>query len=161
MNPEDCTLYEKCECPLCPLIHEYQIWCSEDEVCKNEQFETIARSMRKLKRKAAEGYFTLEMLSRDFVVRRGTGGADPDLPDSVVDPWKEYQRIEKTWLKRHPEISRERKEMMRELGLKSIASIQKPPSHPPISETVDSKGVTASLDPSSSEKSGQNGGSER
>lgn len=170
MNPEDCTLYEKCECPLCPLIHEhqepsenkkilkYQIWHPEDEICKNQQFETITRSMKKLKRKAAAGYFTLGMLSRDFVVRRGTEGIDADLPDSAVDPWKEYQRREKTWLKRHPEIPRERKEKMRELGLKSIVSIQKPPSHPSISETVDSKGMTASPDPLSSEKSGQNEG---
>ena len=162
MNPESCPLYEKCECPLCPLSsNPMQAWYSEDEICKNPQFETITNSMKKLKKKAAQGYFTLEMLNRDFIVRWGTEGIDPDLPDTIKDPWKEYQRREKAWLGKHPEISRERREAMRALGLKSIQSIQKPLSHPSISESVDSKGVITRLDPSSLLESGQNGGFEK
>ena len=162
MNPEPCPLYERCECPLCPLSgNTMQVWYSEDEICKNPQFEAITNSMKKLKRKAAQGYFTLEMLNRDFIVRWGTEGIDPDLPDTIKDPWKEYQRREKAWLGKHPEISRERREAMRALGLKSIQSIQKPLSHPAISELVDSKGVVSSLSPPSPLKSIENGGSER
>jgi hypothetical protein len=138
-----------------------QVWYSEDEICKNPEFEAITRSMKKLKRKAAQGYFTLEMLNRDFIVRNGTEGIDPDLPDSVRDPWKEYQRREKTWLRKHLEITKERREAMRALGLKSIQSIQKPLSHPSISELVDSKGVIVRLDPPFPLKSIENGGSER
>ena len=158
MNPESCFLFEKCECPLCPLVHDNNVWYSEDEICKSPEFESITRSMKKLKRKAAQGYFTLEMLNRDFVVRKGTEGIDPDLPDSIEDPWKEYQTREKTWLRKHPEISRERREAMRTLGLKSIQSIQKPLSHPLISEIIDSKGVITHLNSQSPQKQEQNGG---
>ena len=162
MNLEGCIMFENCECPLCPLtIDPNQVWYSEDEICKNPEFEPITTSMKKLKRKAAQGYFTLEMLNRDFIVRKGTEGIDPDLPDSVRDPWKEYQKREKTWLRKHPEISRERREAMRELGLKSIQSIQKPLSHPSVSELVDSKGVIARLNPQSLLKPIENGGLEK
>ena len=137
-----------------------QAWYSEDETCKNPQFEAITNSMRKLKKKAAQGYFALEMLNRDFIVRKGTEGIDPDLPDTIKDPLKEYQRREKAWLGKHPEISRERREAMRSLGLKSIQSIQKPISHPSISELVDSKGVIVRLDPTSPLKTIENGGNE-
>ena len=161
MNPEPCPLYENCECPLCPLDQDNNVWYSEDDICKNPQFEVITNSMKKLKRKAAQGYFTLEMLNKDFIVRKGTEGIDPDLPDPVRDPWKEYRRREKAWLGKHHEISRERREAMKALGLKSIQSIQKPLSHPSISELVDSKGVIVRLDPPSPLKSIENGGSER
>jgi hypothetical protein len=114
--------------------------------------------MKKLRKKGAPGYFTLQMLNRDFIVRKGTEGTDPDLPDSIKDPWKEYQEREKTWLAKHPEISRERREAMRALGLKSIQSIQKPLSHPSISEIVNPKGVTTRLNPETPQKLGQNGG---
>ena len=160
-GPESCLLYEKCECPLCPLSsNPIQVWYSEDEICKNPQFEAITNSMKKLKRKAAQGYFTLEMLNRDFIVRKGTEGINPDLPDSVRDTWKEYQRREKAWLGKHPEIPRERREAMRALGSKSIQSIRKPLSHPSISELVVSKGVITRLDPTSPLKSIENGGNE-
>jgi len=137
-----------------------QVWYSEDEICKDPQFEVISDSMKKLKRKAVQRYFTLGMLNRDFIVRKGTEGIDPDLPDTIKDPWKEYQRREKAWLGKHPEISRERREAMRSLGLKSIQSIQKPLSHPLISELVDSKRVITRLDPQSPLKSIDNGGNE-
>ena len=162
MKPESCILFENCECPLCPLSTDSnQVWYSEDEICKNPQFEVITDSTKKLKGKAAQGYFTLEMLNRDFIVRKGTEGIDPDLPDLVRDTWKEYQKREKTWLRKHPEISRERREAMRELGLKSIQSIQKLLSHPSISELVDSKGVIARLNPQSLLKPIENGGLEK
>ena len=158
MKPESCILFENCECPLCPLDQDNNVWYSEDEICKSPDFHIIGNSMRKLKKKGAPGYFTLQMLNRDFIVRKGTEGADPDLPDSIKDPWKEYQEREKTWLRRHPEISRERREAMRALGLKSIQSIQKPLSHPSILEIVNPKGVTTRLNPQSPQKSIENGG---
>ena len=158
MNLESCILFENCECPLCPLDQDNNIWYSEDEICKSPDFHIIYNSMKKLRRKAAWGYFTLEMLNRDFIVRKGTEGADPDLPDSVKDPLKEYQRTEKTWLRKHPEISRERREAMRALGLKSIQSIQKPLSHPSVLEIVNQEGTITSLSPQSPQKSVENGG---
>ena len=175
MNPESCSLYEKCECPSCPLDRDNSIWYSEDEICKNPDFHIISNSMNKLKRKAAPGYFTLQMLNRDFFVRKGTEGIDPDIWDSVKDSQKEYERKEKTWLKEHPEISRERKEKMRIFGLKYAKSteemremrtkqpkfIQNPPFHPSVSEMIDPKGIITRPDPQSPQKSLGNGGSEK
>ena len=162
MNSDRCTLYDNCECSLCPLeVDSNQVWYSEDEICKSPDFHIINNSMKKLKKKGATGYFTLEMLDRDFVVRKGTEGIDQDIPDSVKDPREEYQMREKTWLRRHPEISRERREAMRALGLKSIQSIQKPLSHPSISEIVNPKGIITSLNPQSPQKSVENGGIEK
>ena len=158
MNPDSCALYQNCECPVCPLDQENIVWYSENEICKNPDFHIISNTMKKLRRKAAQGYFTLQMLNRDFIVRKGTEGIDPDLPDSVKIPLEEYQKREKKWLRRHPEISRERREAMRALGLKSIQSIQKPLSHPSISEIVDPKGIITRLSPQSSQKSVENGG---
>jgi hypothetical protein len=159
MNPEDCPLFDNCECPLCPLeVDSNQVWYSENEICKNPDFHIINNSMKKLKKKGALGYFTLEMLDRSYIVRRGTEGIDADLVDSAKDPWKEYQEREKTWLRRHPEISRERREAMRALGLKSIQSIQKPLSHPLVLEMVNPKGMITSLSPQSPQKSMENGG---
>ena len=158
MNPESCILFENCECSLCHLDQDNNVWYSEDEICKSPDLHIIGNSMKKLKKKAAQGYFTLQMLNRDFIVRKGTEGTDPDLPDSVKDPLEEYQRREKTWLRKHPEISRERREAMRVLGLKSIQSIQKPLSHPSISEIVNPKGVASHLNPETPQKLGQNGG---
>lgn len=162
MNPKDCPLFENCECPLCPLEADSdRVWYSEDEICKNPDFHIISDTMKKLKKKGAPGYFTLQMLNRDFIVRKGTEGADPDLPDSVKDPVTEYQKKEKSWLKKHLEISKERKEKMRALGLKSIQSIQKPLSHPSISEMFNPKGMITRLSPQSPQKSVENGGSEK
>ncbi|MDA8055581.1 MAG: hypothetical protein M0Z77_08060 [Thermoplasmatales archaeon] len=162
MNPDSCALYQNCECPSCPLeVDSNQVWYSEDEICKNPDFHIINNSMKKLKKKGAPGYFILQILNRDFIVRKGIEGIDPDLPDSIKDPLKEYQKKEKTWLRRHPEISVERREAMRALGLKSIQSIQKPLSHPSISEILNPKGMITSLSPQSPQKSVESGGIEK
>ena len=162
MNPESCILFENCECPLCPLDVDFnQVWYSENEICKNPDFHIIGNSMKKLRRKAAQGYFTLQMLNRDFIVRKGTEGADPDLSDSVKDSWEEYQKEENKWLRRHSEISKERSDNLKLRG-KSLADsrkfIQKVPSDNSFSEMVDSEGTITSLSPQSPQKSVENGG---
>ncbi|MEM3573070.1 MAG: hypothetical protein QXJ62_02415 [Nitrososphaeria archaeon] len=49
------------------------------------------------------------MFDSDFIARRGTEGLDIDLPDSIRDPKEEYDKKEEAWLRKHPEISKERK----------------------------------------------------
>ncbi|MEM3862159.1 MAG: hypothetical protein QW203_06745 [Thermoplasmatales archaeon] len=128
MKPVDCPSYGSCECPLCPLDDSHAaVWYSDDDICRNPDFKVVSKTMRKLKRKGAEGYFTLAMLNREFIIRKGIKGIDPDLPDTVKDPEKEYQRREKLWLKKHPEISEVRKMEMKE-RLKTLKSIQNTPS---------------------------------
>jgi hypothetical protein len=119
--------------------------------------------MKKLKRKAAQGYFTLEMLNRDFIVRKGTEGIDPDLPDTVKDPIREYRRREEAWLGKHSEISEKRSDNLRQRG-KSLAEsrkkVQKGYSDNAISEMIAPKGVIARLSLRSPLKSIDNGGNE-
>ncbi|MEM0050702.1 MAG: hypothetical protein QXW39_09255 [Candidatus Bathyarchaeia archaeon] len=142
MKPTDCPLYYRCQCSLCPLEdNPSAIWYTEDPVCKNPKFQVVTNSMKKLKRKGAQGYFTLKMLNRNFIVRKGIQGIDPDLPSSIKNPEKEYQRREELWLKRHPELSEEKKKKMRERGKKSLGFIQKPLSRPSIFKMNDSKRV--------------------
>jgi hypothetical protein len=144
MNPESCTLYENCECPLCPLeADSNQVWYSEDEICKNPDFHIVGNSMKKLKKKGTPGYFTLQILDRDFVVRKGIEGIDADLVDSVKDPWKEYQEREDV-AEKHPEISKARSDNLKLRG-KSLADsrklIQKVLSDNSFSEIVNPKGI--------------------
>ena len=155
-GPEGCPLYEKCECPLCPLSNNpMQVWYSEDEICKNPQFEDVTNSMKKLKRKGAQGYFTLEMLNRDFIVRKGIEGIDPDLPDTVKDPIREYRKREVAWLGKHPETSEERSDNLRQRG-KSLAEsrkkVLKAYSDNAFSEITAPKGVITRLSPEISKK---------
>ncbi|MEM3908032.1 MAG: hypothetical protein QXZ17_14440 [Nitrososphaerota archaeon] len=162
MKPIDCPLYNKCECPLCPLEdNPVSVWYSEDDICKNPQFQVVTNSMKKLKRKGAQGYFTLKMLNRDFIVRKGIQGIDPDLPSSIKNPEKEYQRREELWLKRHPELSDEKKKKMRERGKKSLGFIQKPLSRPSIFESDYLGYDNTHLDVDTSKKSSENGGIEK
>lgn len=165
MDTESCSYLEKYECPLCPLAANHnQIWYSEDDICKNEQFETVTKSMKKLNRKAAQGFFTLGMLDRGFIVRRGVEGIDPDLPDSMKDPWKEYQSREKMWLKKHPEISVSRSVKLKLRGKalgESRKSIQKVPPDNAVSDIIDSTGVITRLSPQTLQKPIENGGIEK
>ncbi|MEM3658474.1 MAG: hypothetical protein QXQ66_08710 [Candidatus Hadarchaeum sp.] len=162
MKPVDCSFYSRCECPLCPLENNpLAIWYTEDPVCKNPEFPIIINVMKKLKKKQAEGFFTLRMLSRDFVVRKGIQGIDPDLPSSIKNPEKEYQRREELWLKRHPELSEEKKKKMRERGKKSLGFIQKPLSRPSIFEMNDSKRVITGPGVDILQKTDEKGGNVR
>ena len=155
MNPESCILFENCECSLCHLDQDNNVWYSEDEICKSPDLHIIGNSMKKLKKKAAQGYFTLQMLNRDFIVRKGTEGIDPDLPDSIKDSFEEYQKKEKSWRKKHPEISKARYDNLRLRG-KSLADsrklIQKMHSDNTFPETINQKGTITHLGPDTSQK---------
>ncbi|MEM4067645.1 MAG: hypothetical protein QXV17_12390 [Candidatus Micrarchaeaceae archaeon] len=142
MKPIDCSFYGRCECPLCPLENNpLAIWYTEDPVCKNPEFPTIINVMKKLKKKQAEGFFTLRMLNRNFIVRRGIKGLNPDVSETVRDPLREYKKREEKWIVKHPEIPEWKVESMKERGKKSLGFIQKPLSRPSIFEMNDSKRV--------------------
>ncbi|MDA8054840.1 MAG: hypothetical protein M0Z77_04215 [Thermoplasmatales archaeon] len=143
---------------MCPLAADTsQIWYSEDGVCRNPEFEAITRSMKKLKRKGAQGYFTLEMLNRDFTIRSGIVGVDPDVPDTIKNPERWYQLRERKWILVHPEKKQlpEQEIEKRRLRMKTIRKV---PSSIHYSEIVDSKGVIARPDPQSFLKPIENGG---
>jgi len=80
-----CTLYETCNTPLCPLDGSSLngIWYPDEEICRSRVHGNLPwmKAQRKLARVAAGGYFTVEMLNRLVVIRKGIAGLDPNLPE--------------------------------------------------------------------------------
>jgi len=80
-----CTLYETCNTPLCPLDGSSLngIWYPDEEICRSRVHGNLPwiKAQRKLSRVAAAGYFTVEMLNRLVVIRKGIVGLDPNLPE--------------------------------------------------------------------------------
>ncbi len=89
-----CTLFESCLAPLCPLDPSSLrgIWYPDEEICRSrtQGNRPWIRAQRRLAKVAGSGagYFTLEMLSRLVVIRKGIAGLDPDLPEeSQLRAW--------------------------------------------------------------------------
>lgn len=80
-----CTLYETCNTPLCPLDGSSLngIWYPDEEICRSRTQGNLPwmKAQRKLSRVAAGGYFTIEMLNRLVIIRKGIAGLDPNLPE--------------------------------------------------------------------------------
>jgi hypothetical protein len=82
-----CSLFESCLAPLCPLDPSSLkgIWYPDEEICRSRSQggRPWIRAQRRLAKVAGSGagYFTLEMLSRLVVIRKGITGLDPDLPE--------------------------------------------------------------------------------
>ncbi len=101
-----CTLYEECVAPMCPLDQSSLkgIWYPDEEICRSRVHGNLPW-MKAQKKIAGSGagagrYFTLSMLSRNCIVRRGITGLDPNEPE-------EPQL--KRWLDDHP-VKREMSE---------------------------------------------------
>ena len=77
-----CALYETCLAPLCPLdkISLNGIWYPDEEICRSRTHGNLSwlKAQRRLSRVAATGYFTVEMLNRLVVIRKGIAGLDPN-----------------------------------------------------------------------------------
>lgn len=94
-----CTLYENCIAPLCPLDRSSLkgIWYPDEEICRSRTQGNFPwmKAQRKLSRVAAGGYFTVEMLNRLVVIRKGIAGLDPNLPEEPqLRTWFQ-KRVEK------------------------------------------------------------------
>ena len=109
---EECKMYEVCEAPFCPLeSNSLIIWYAGEEICRERVHRNIplVQAQRKIAKFAPAGYFTLEMLNRNCIIKAGMLGLDPD---------KEEKPQLQLWLKNHPakqEISDEDREKRREL----------------------------------------------
>ena len=93
---EECKMYEVCEAPFCPLESNSQIiWYAGEEICREREHKRIpwVQAQRKLTKVAPAGYFTLEMLNRNCIIKTGMLGLDPD---------KEERPQLQLWLKNHP-----------------------------------------------------------
>ena len=84
-----CTLFESCFAPLCPLdpLSLKGIWYPDEEICRSRSQggRPWIRSQRRIAKVAGHGagYFTLEMLDRLVVIRKGITGLDPDLAEEA------------------------------------------------------------------------------
>jgi hypothetical protein len=101
MNPSDCRLYETCSAPLCPLDPaslRNGIWYPDEEVCRSRTKGNLPwlKAQKKIAGCGAGGgrYFTLAMLNRNCVIRRGIAGLDPD---------EEEEPQMNAWMKGHRE----------------------------------------------------------
>ena len=92
-----CKFYELCETPICPLDTENLkiIWYPGEEICRDRNHKNLpwVQAQRKLAKVAPAGYFTLEMLNRNCIIKTGMLGLDPD---------KEERPQLQLWLKNHP-----------------------------------------------------------
>ncbi|MEM3844848.1 MAG: hypothetical protein QXU98_04010 [Candidatus Parvarchaeota archaeon] len=171
-GPEDCRFYNSCSASLCPLDSgmKEMIWCPEEnqpgDICRNPEFRNMRfirtqKKIAKAVKKRSENrndFFTFAMLDRDIIIRRGIKGLNPDVSETVKDPLREYKIREERWLKKHPEISEQKIESMRERGRKSLGFIQKPLSRPSIFESDYPGYDNTHLDVDTSKKSSENGG---
>jgi hypothetical protein len=101
-----CALYETCIAPLCPLDRSSLngIWYPDEEICRS-RIQGNLHWLKAQKKIAGCGagagrYFTLSMLSRNCIVRRGIAGLYPNEP--------EEPQLKK-WLDEHP-VKREMSE---------------------------------------------------
>lgn len=101
MTSPQCKRYETCNAPLCPLDEQslkHSIWYPDEEICRAKAFGALPwiKAQRKIAKRASrmDRYFTLQMLERNCIIRKGIEGLDPDQAE-------EYQL--KKWMKAHPE----------------------------------------------------------
>lgn len=97
MKRPDCSKYDTCSAPLCPLDEEtlsYGIWYPDEEIC-TKHAEPWIKTQKKIAKKAKDiyHYFTLQMLQRNCVIAKNIDGLDPDKPRA--------DQLKK-WLKTHP-----------------------------------------------------------
>ena len=98
----NCSHYNKCNAPLCPLMEESLkgIWYPDEEICKKVPWNQMQKTQHKIQKRARDRdtYYTYEMLNRNIVVKAGITGISPD------SNTQRQQRID--WLKKHNVVSR-------------------------------------------------------
>ena len=132
---EECPYWKRgCNNQLCPMLkgNSKYIWYSDEDPCNNPEYKDniVAINQKKLKKKNAPGYFTYNMLNRNFIIKRGIEGIDPDVPDSVESRGQKaidklYRDREEAWLNSHPEISNKQIEKNRNLAMKGSEALKR------------------------------------
>ena len=109
-----CSLYESCNAPMCPLDQASLngIWYPGEEICRSKLHGDLSwvKAQRKIGKCSGEkgGYFTLAMLHRNCIVKKGFTGLDLNGGDIAQL---------KKWLDDHPEkreMSDEEKTVLRQ-----------------------------------------------
>jgi hypothetical protein len=96
-DQQSCKFYTLCEAPFCPLAASSfkGIWYPGEDICRSRIYGNLSwiQAQRKLVKAAAEGYFTMEMLDRDCILKTGIRGLDPD---------REERPQLQEWMRKHP-----------------------------------------------------------
>ncbi len=96
-DQQACKFYTLCEAPFCPLetASFKGIWYPGEEICRSRVHGNLLwiQAQRKLIKAGADGYFTMEMLNRDCILKTGIRGLYPD---------KEEKPQLQEWMKKHP-----------------------------------------------------------
>jgi hypothetical protein len=99
-NKNECSLFETCEAPLCPLQEsstKHGVWYADETICRARRFQSLPwvkkqKRIAKLRLTAEDGFFTVKMLNSLDRITKSLKGADPDNFDS-----------ERQWLKQRAE----------------------------------------------------------
>ena len=114
MKAIECPYFDSCDAPICPLDEnkEKTLWYSDEAKCKNRDFSDhefikTQKKVSKLNKKyAVYGFFTLKMLDRSLIVKRGLEGLYEEFNSNRLS------KYEQNWILTHKGISIELKTEM-------------------------------------------------
>ena len=97
----NCKYFGDCSVPMCPKDAGAvkTAWFADEPVCRLHEVPEWVKRQRKITKTGIDesaGCFTLPMLERDCMIKKGITGIDPDGTDS------EREAAEKAWLEKHP-----------------------------------------------------------
>jgi hypothetical protein len=103
------------------------VWFPGDPVCVMQHAPEWVERHRRIARKVkpGAGMFTRRMLEQDCRITRGIKGIDPERPR------KDWPAMAARWLKEHPAITPEEREVMRDRGKSLVRPFKTPQTSKP------------------------------
>jgi hypothetical protein len=98
----NCKHFEYCSAPMCPRDRDVSntTWFADEAICRLQDVPEWVKRQRKIAKtdiNETAGCFTLPMLERRCMIKKGMTGIDPDCTDI------EWEAAEKIWLEKHSE----------------------------------------------------------
>ena len=98
---KNCKYFDTCSAPMCPMDAEVAkvAWFADEPACRLHDVPEWVKRQRKIAKIGMDetaGCFTLPMLERDCMTKKGITGINPDGTDSA------REAAEKTWLEKRP-----------------------------------------------------------
>ena len=95
-----CKYFDDCSAPMCPRDAEVAktAWFAGEPICRLHEVPEWVKRQQKIAKTGigkTAGCFTLPMLERDCMIKKGITGIDPDGTDS------DREMAEKAWLEKH------------------------------------------------------------
>lgn len=90
MRIEDCSSFNICGAPLCPLYEHLGncVWYPDEEICRSHDKPKWAKIQRRIAKRVKDTrrYFTVKMLESIKAVHPSTKGISPDF-DATEKAW--------------------------------------------------------------------------